>query len=353
MLLCEVSNNRDNNFTLVRLLAALAVIASHSFSIVAGNRGGHEPLYEALGVTPGSLALDVFFVVSGFLVTRSLTEKKSVMAFLAARALRIFPGLFGCVAVVALIIGPIFTTAPRERYFAGVAEYVYRNMQMLRMPYPFGELPGVTITNGPLWSLPVEVSLYVILVSVWLIFKRRPLSTLRIAVILTASICASVAAIRYSQAAGFHLLWMFTSGVLFFSFRNRVHLYISIGTVCLVALLLSASSRSVFNAILLLVGPYLVFCFIYLPSGYIRNFNRFGDYSYGVYIYGYPSQFVFMSVLPLLTPWQLTALASPLALTLAALSWHLVEKRSLRSVNLVVSLAERLKSCIRARSAIR
>lgn len=137
---------------------------------------------------------------------------------------------------------------------------------------------------------------------------------------------------------------MFGSGVAFYAFRHRVPLSRWAGICCLIALFLAALNRSTFNITLLLVGPYLVFCACYLPSGFIRSFNRFGDYSYGVYIYGYPSQFSIISFFPWVNPWQLTALAVPVALILAALSWHLVEERSVRSVARWVSLAGRLRS---------
>jgi peptidoglycan/LPS O-acetylase OafA/YrhL len=112
---------------------------------------------------------------------------------------------------------------------------------------------------------------------------------------------------------------------------------------------MSALHRTTFNVMLLLVGPYLVICAVYLPRGLIRRFNRLGDYSYGTYIYGYPAQFTVISSLPFVTPWQLTSLSVPIALALAALSWHLVEKRSLKAVARCELLAERVASLLRGK----
>jgi peptidoglycan/LPS O-acetylase OafA/YrhL len=88
MYLASFAGSRDNNFNLVRLLAAIAVVVSHGFYLVLGGKE-FEPGYSTLGATPGSLAVDVFFVVSGFLVTRSLEYRRSVVEFACARALRI------------------------------------------------------------------------------------------------------------------------------------------------------------------------------------------------------------------------------------------------------------------------
>jgi peptidoglycan/LPS O-acetylase OafA/YrhL len=64
-------HGRDNNFNLVRFLAASAVILDHSFALVA-----HDPTAGALidveRLEIGRLAVDVFFIISGFLVTRSV-----------------------------------------------------------------------------------------------------------------------------------------------------------------------------------------------------------------------------------------------------------------------------------------
>jgi peptidoglycan/LPS O-acetylase OafA/YrhL len=55
-----------------------------------------------------------------------------------------------------------------------------------------------------------------------------------------------------------------------------------------------------------------------------------GDYSYGLYLYGYPVQQVFASLGPWTHHWYLNLLVSlPATFLVAGLSWHVVEKRAL------------------------
>ena len=57
--LSEVTLGRDNNFNLIRMFAALAVLVSHSFPLAIG-RGAEDPLARNLGMSLGSIAVDTF-----------------------------------------------------------------------------------------------------------------------------------------------------------------------------------------------------------------------------------------------------------------------------------------------------
>ncbi|WP_372340911.1 acyltransferase family protein [Paraglaciecola sp.] len=65
-LLSSYANGRDNNFNLIRFIAACLVLFSHSFALVLGG-GLHEPLRGFLNMTLGTIAVDIFFITSGFL----------------------------------------------------------------------------------------------------------------------------------------------------------------------------------------------------------------------------------------------------------------------------------------------
>jgi peptidoglycan/LPS O-acetylase OafA/YrhL len=98
----DVASLRENNFDLLRLVAAGLVLTSHSFPLT----GRLEPLAPH---TLGTAGVEVFFAISGFLVTKSWLSEPSLGRFLRKRVLRILPGLAGAVAVTALAIGTIFT----------------------------------------------------------------------------------------------------------------------------------------------------------------------------------------------------------------------------------------------------
>jgi peptidoglycan/LPS O-acetylase OafA/YrhL len=100
----ELAVGHENNCNLIRMLAAQAVLFSHSFVLATG-RDADQPLYLHLrGVTLGSIAVDVFFVLSGFLVCGSLIARQELRSFLRARALRVYPGLIASVVLTVVVL---------------------------------------------------------------------------------------------------------------------------------------------------------------------------------------------------------------------------------------------------------
>ena len=104
MRLSDVISDRDNNFNLLRWTSAGAVLVSHSFVIVTGNKDS-EPLKAWLGITPGSIAVDIFFFTSGLLVTGSLARRHSVTRFAFARFMRIYPALIAMTLSTVVVLG--------------------------------------------------------------------------------------------------------------------------------------------------------------------------------------------------------------------------------------------------------
>ena len=163
--LAEASTRRDNNFNLIRLVAAWAVIFGHSHALAVW--GGPDPVWSLLKIKfSGTVAVDVFFVVSGFLITASL-ERNTLRTFLASRALRIFPALLACVSACVFVLGPLLTTADDYWTRPETWRYFTANVGLSMNTAYF--LPGVFAgrtfesINASLWSLPVEVRCYLAL----------------------------------------------------------------------------------------------------------------------------------------------------------------------------------------------
>ncbi|MBC7601359.1 MAG: acyltransferase, partial [Ramlibacter sp.] len=97
-------DGRSNNFNLIRLLAALVVIYAHAPAITG--LGAPEPFAQFTGKYSGALAIDVFFLLSGFLVTASALSERGLRHFIASRVLRIYPALVVCTALMVLVLGP-------------------------------------------------------------------------------------------------------------------------------------------------------------------------------------------------------------------------------------------------------
>ena len=337
--LSMVVHGRDNNFHLVRLLAASAVLFSHSFPLSTGDVKT-EPLRALLGCTPGSIAVDLFFTISGLLVTMSLVRRDSVADFLRARFFRIWPALTVAIGLAVLIIGPIFTTSTLPAYFSShdTWRHLAKNLVLLRgieytLPGVFDGNPQHAI-NGSLWTLPSEVKCYLYLLAGWIVVRKLTSEkTFRIFVTLVwaALFCWHCWSVTHTtlEDSPARLGLMFTSGVALYLYRDAPVLsWRWLGAV-LAALAFSTLNLKAWSILYVLAIPYVMLCLAYLPRGRILRFNRLGDYSYGVYVYAYPVQQTLMCLVPALGPIALFGASMTVTLAMAVLSWHFVERPAL------------------------
>src|SRR5829696_8261681 len=107
-----------DNFTIIRLGLALAVVVSHAFSVTTGSPDA-EPLVRATGFSLGEHAVNGFFAVSGFLVTMSY-DRRGPRDYALARLLRIVPAFAAATLAVALLLGPVLTRVPTPEYLASL-----------------------------------------------------------------------------------------------------------------------------------------------------------------------------------------------------------------------------------------
>lgn len=343
--LSAFTDSRDNNFNLLRLIAAILVLVSHSFALATGS-GNAEPLRQLIGFSWGNIAVDVFFITSGFLITRSWLTRKTAAAFFWARFIRIWPALIVAVMFCAFVVGPAFTTLPAGDYLTsrGLLKFIVYNTLLINgiaysLPGVFADTPYQTTVNGSLWTLPYEVMMYAliafILSGLSYLHQRIPLRfSLKVGMGLLSTVTLAADVMYYHQHLslhpGLHLAFMFFSGSAYYLWRDRVHLSAALFAVILIIVLLSARSSALFMVSYNLGIPYLVLFLAYVPGGALRSFNRLGDYSYGTYIYAFPVQQSIVALNPGCSVLflGLTSLAATLILALG--SWHMIEKFCLR-----------------------
>jgi len=335
----DVAQNRDNNLNLLRFLAAAAVALSHSFLLVTGDPES-RPLMKATGFSIGYHAVDIFFVISGFLVTQSWMRRNSLLDFTVARALRIYPALAVCVVLTALVLLPPLSKMSAADYFSSFETFSYVIMTA-SLTSPDGTLPGIFLTtpvanevNGSLWTLRYEVLCYAALALLGMsgILARRkwlirtafviglPLAALSLFPIAYADDTILVHFVRFGLCFGL--------GVLAHEYRAQIPLHWA-GVVFLFLLTVAMRPYAVFPLSFYLLTAYSAFWLAYIPGGRIRRFNNAGDYSYGLYIYAYPLQQVLVLTIPGLMPLQLFAVTVATTLPAAILSWYFIEKPAL------------------------
>jgi len=339
--LSDYLDGRDNNFNLIRLIAASLVILSHSYPLT----GSYEQPLTKFGIDYGYLAVDAFFILSGFLVTKSLFSKNELGEFVWDRALRIYPGLIVSVLFTVFVIGVASTRLPVLTYLSRVEVYQYLidNAIMLR-PFHY-LLPGVfetntfrAVINGSLWTLPWELRMYAILGILGFLAYCRPrlLSRHRLASILVGlCIAATIAylATHYllpdKKNTAVRFMSLFFMGSVFFVYAGRIVLSLKALLPIAAAFMLGFIYSRFFFFVYVICFGYFVMYLAYVPGGTIRRFNRLGDYSYGTYIYAFPLQQSITAVRPDIGILTLFAVSLAVTLPLAIASWHLLEKRML------------------------
>lgn len=358
MKLSDYTQGRDNNFNLVRILAALAVLITHSFALAIGT-GDAEPLRGRLGMTMGSIAVDVFFITSGFLVTASLLTRQSVIDFVWARVLRIFPALLVMLILTVFGLGIGFTTLPLTSYLTDSSTYFYLLKCATLITGIAENLPGVfagnpyqNTVNGSLWTMPYEIRMYAILAVTWIALRligNRRFALFQLAIVagfLAAGIFVFFSHFYFLAGGQFaRLFFMFFSGAAFYVLKEHITLSRSYFWLAVLALLSAAViNMHAFFVVYELSIAYILFYLVYIPAGRIRKFNLLGDYSYGIYIYAFPVQQSVAALLPGIPVWGMLFTSATATLLLAALSWHLLERRALGLKSLYVAHTRKIFS---------
>lgn len=327
---------QPDNFTLLRLCAALLVIYGHCFALALNPQAQLDVVGRLVGGTyTGSIGVEMFFFISGLFVTHSWLRKPDLMHFVRARALRLIPALACCLLLTVYVLGPLLTELPLASYFNDprTSDYLKTNLKFGEMAYA---LPGVFlqtqqagVVNGSLWSLPLELRCYVALAiaAVLGLGSKRWLSNL----------CLALLAIRFAGS------WVRHEGVFEHEYQ-KLFPYFLLGAACamnarwvplhggwlLLSLLATWLSHGtyLFHPLLGLSICYFCLWFGYCPR--LPRVDRFGDLSYGSYLYGYPVQQTLVTLFPLWTPHLLFLPAVLVVLPIAAASWWLIERPALR-----------------------
>ena len=330
-----LAHGRANNFQLIRLLAAAAVVVFHSYALTG--RWTQEPLWKlAPEVNFGALGVKCFFVISGFLVTQSWLARRHVAPFVAARALRIYPALVAATMLTIVLAGASSTLDWRE--FLGhpqTLDYAWRvalGWEMVyRLPGAFAANPFPHEVNGSLWTLPIELRLYAALLVagvLGLLARRGAWLAAILALTVTVAARPDWFFMIPNDSVVRELALLFALGSLAYSWRDAIPLSLSAAAVA-VALFVWNPGGLPRGALFAPLLAYALLVAAYHPRAQWRGFNRAGDYSYGVYVYSFPLQQTVMQRWPGLEPLMLLAVSLPLSLAVAVISWHALERPAL------------------------
>jgi peptidoglycan/LPS O-acetylase OafA/YrhL len=351
------SQNKDNNFNLIRFIAAFLVLFSHSFIATTGDPNT-VPLKLLLETTWGGIAVDVFFITSGFLIAGSFYNRKGLFQFIWARILRIYPALIVAMLISVFILGTWFTNLNYNEYLSTPETYKYliKNIILIfgvnyNLPGVFTTNPYVNAVNGSLWTLPFEVKMYFYLTLIGLtitfIEKKLRIKIRKHGFTLIAVIALGIYILNYFYSDNSYnftrLFYMFFVGVAYYQLKGKIVLSHKYFLFISLVILLCTTHKSLFFLSYICFLPYIVFYLAYIPKGMIRKFNNLGDYSYGIYIYSFPIQQGLIASIPSLTILSMVIFSFFATLLFSFLSWHLVEIKALKLKNSLPFFASLLR----------
>ncbi|THU03659.1 acyltransferase [Lampropedia puyangensis] len=336
-----------NNFDFLRIVAAFTVLYSHHFSLT----GQMEPSFIGLH-SLGGLAVLVFFVISGYLVSMSWYNDPNVVRFAWRRVLRIWPALTVVVVFVAYGLGPVVSSLPVAEYLTHRATFDYLNTLLMKVHYVlpgvFENNPYARGVNGSLWTIPLEVRCYVYLgiAGIFGLLRKRSIFFVLILAYMVWFVSRSSADLYGRVDYGRELSAFFLAGSCLFLLkkyweRNPVA-WFAVST-CTAGVLWFFGWRYLACWVLL---PLLVIWFGTRSFPLINRIGRWGDPSYGIYLFAFPvQQTVIFYLWPEWGFWSSMALASVITVVLAYASWHFIEKQALRfkpakDASLITSLAK-------------
>ena len=331
----EALANPHNNFGLLRLIMALAVVVSHAFSVTDG-RVELEPWFQTTGFTLGEHAVNGFFAISGFLVTMSFV-RRGWRDYVVARLLRIAPGLIAATLLVALVLGASMTTLDVSAYFRDPRLWRFITGTLTTFKSAAG-LPGVFENNplpfplGTVWTLKYETLCYLGVLAAGLAgLLARPRLALAALLALTLALVLREVLVPHGAKGtetALRLPLIFLAGGVVYLYREKVPLSLPLLMVALAALVL-LSLTPLYKAALFLVTAWGILVLALAPALTRRSVEPPADLSYGVYLYGWPVQQALHALFPSLGAVALLWPSLAITLVVAALSWYLIEKPAL------------------------
>lgn len=327
-----MQGRQNNNLNAIRLGLAVLVILDHCFPLALGKEGDPLFVWSRRQTSFGGLAVDLFFFISGFLITASWLNCKSMNDYLRRRVLRIVPGyvvalIFSFLVASAFALHPFADLPARLGKFSDIVSLGYAstagNWIFPGNPFPFE-------ANGSLWTIRREFFCYLLVAAIGLFgFLKHRMFILGAFGLVFAYYGLSLLKgvdINYSDRRFFTF---FLAGTSVWLWRDKIPVNHTLALLAAAIGLISTQYPPWF----IMLTP-LTACYLVLWVGFAFRIRSMAwcdktDLSYGVYLFAFPVQQA-LAALGLTSPWLMFAVATPVIMGVAFFSWNLVEHPCLK-----------------------
>jgi peptidoglycan/LPS O-acetylase OafA/YrhL len=291
------------------------------------------------------VGLAIFFFLSGLLVTQSLYHSSTWKNFLWKRFLRLYPAAWLAIIFCLFILGPLLTTFSLHSYFTDPLFFQYAtSLSLFRVSYL---LPGVFVhspvdpsVNAPLWSISLELKLYLGLLIFYTIkfsYKKVLIVFLVLAAVLVNSFLYDAVENSIRNFSHSFVLYPYVAytpyflvGVLCFIYRHKIYSNFYFALFASLIAYVSVKFNFFFLAKIVVIPILVLYASSFKPM-LIKKITPKPDLSYGLYVFAYPVQQIISQIIRTtnIAAWKLTLLCILCTLPFALFSWYVVEKKAL------------------------
>jgi len=338
---------KQNNFDLVRLVAAAQVMVFHALVHLQVPAGA---LRVAVSQLPG---VPAFFFISGLLISASWERNADLRTYAVNRALRIFPALYGVLLFSLLTLVVFYDRGLLAGNLGKLVLWSICQVTLLQDWNPdFLRGWGTGGVNGSLWTIPVELSFYAFIPLIYLACRHWRNCTAVLLIVTALSFGIQIITYQFQHQMPellFKLIiktplpWvgMFCCGILAQRFLPKLHPLVAGRLPRFLALYIALAVlawRFPVNGILrahvnnMGIINFMALCALVLSLAYswpdlADRWLRRNDISYGVYIFHMPVINVFAHTG--FNGWAAFSAAVAGSIGMALGSWFLVEKPAL------------------------
>ncbi|UUE35078.1 acyltransferase [Pectobacterium aroidearum] len=335
------NNLEYNAINMIRHLAAIVVIYSHSYILLYGDI--HEPLHNILTyIDSAELAVYVFFAISGRLILKSYLNSNGLLDYIWKRFIRIFPALLICL-ILTLLTAFLFlnNVNGRDFFFNNTTLSYLSNVFFVggyNLPFLFDENPYPYVANGSLWTLRYEVALYAIIPLCFLINNKNTgggLILLGLMFIFFSYVSFTGKPNLYYNISKLGVVFIFSSIYEYYKLKNNKYFTLVFFLALVPAYSIGAEIlyKTICSILIVLLLNHAYFYLNRLGQIYAVRKIKF-DYSYGIYIYAFFVQQSLMVFFHFTSVFSFFLSALVISFAISWISWHVIEKPFLNYKNL-------------------